>query len=221
MFTKKQREKILEIRQQRLSSTIIGAVVGTVLGDGCLQKIRSGNYCYLKLGQKSKQYLQYKVQVLRPIFLDKEIMVWRDRVTGNKNFHLNSVSHSDLYEIWKLMYKDGRKVVTKEILDKLTIFGFALWFFDDGYFNKKSGGYFLSTCAFTLEEQKLIREYLFKKLGLYTTILRNQKWWKLYFAKRTRERLEDYLITYAPPCMQYKIRDPQRLYVKQLKKLMI
>jgi len=217
MFIKEQRKRILEIRQQRLSPDIMGAVVGTALGDGCLQKIRSGNYCYLKLGQKSRQYLQHKVQILHSIFLDKEIMVWRDRATGNEYFHLNSVSHSDLFYLWELMYKNGQKIVTKEILDMLTIAGFVLWFCDDGYFNKKSEQYFLSTCAFTLEEQKLIREHLFKKLGLYTSIIKNQKWWKLYFARRTRERLEDYLLTYTPPCMQYKIRNPQRLYVEQSK----
>ena len=67
---------------------------------------------------------------------------WKKRTT----YSIRTIRHPVFTNIHKLTYHNGKKLVTREWLDKLDERGLAVWFFDDGNtaaeFNKYSTGRF-------------------------------------------------------------------------------
>jgi hypothetical protein len=221
MWTKNDHQDIFTKRENSLSPDVLGLLIGTTLGDGHLAKLRKSELAYLKVGNKDIKFVEYKLDLFKDILRpDTEINRWEYK--GKISHHFNTIAHPGIYKLYKKMYvenDEGKliKVVSEEIFDDLTVAGLALWYMDDGYLNRKRHQYFFSTCNFTLEEHHLIREQLRKKFDIYTTIMNNQGYYKLYVASRSREQLEKLLKYFVPPCMQYKygaqIQNPQRLNV--------
>ena len=122
--------------------------------------------------------------------------------------NFSTIYHPDLIKLYEITYNSkGIKVITEEAMQELTIFGLLAWFYDDGTLSKSN--YMLSTCSFTLEEVKLIRQYLFKKFGIKTTPLKKSngtsRYWYLYFVAETRNILSKYLSNWYIKCFDYKL----------------
>lgn len=206
------------LREKLLPNYIIGLIVGTVFGDGYLSHFTYDSVnLFISHCIKQKEYLWLKYLLLRPYLCVKEPI--EEVNTGNsgiyKRYTLETICHPDLKKLRDLIYINGKKTVTKETLDLLTIPGFALWFMDDGYRNRNNI-YGLSTHGFSLEENKLIREHFFKKFKIKTTILMqrnnklNKKYYHLHFAKDTNPIFEKLVAPFIIPCMKYKM-NPEAL----------
>lgn len=219
MRTKSEREEIARLRKIPLTDEVIGLLIGTTLGDGCIRTIRNNNsLAYLKVGNKIKPFVEHKLQLFSTIILTTEDKIQKWVYKGFDSYHFNTIAHPDIRFIYNKMYDEkGRKVITEEIFNKLTVAGLALWYLDDGYCNLKRKDYYLSTCKFSLEEHHLLRELLRKKFDIYTSIVRNGKYYKLYIAHRSVYQFEKLLRYFIPECMSYKyastIQSPQRLNV--------
>ena len=212
--------EVAKIRATPLTTEEMGLLVGAVLGDGCLSYSKKRNEAYFTVmhGVKQKEYVYYKYEKLKRLCLMNVTKVKTCGYANGTGYYFSTIWHPGLANLYKLLYPEGKKIVTKEILNLLTIEGFAWWIFDDGSLSTKLQQYTLATCQFPLEQQKIIREYLFKKLGIYSTIVKSfnkisQKvFYSLYIPKRSNEILSDYLKPFAVPCMNYKIYSaPQRL----------
>ena len=217
MWTKSEREEISRVRETPLSEALRGLLIGTTLGDGCLQCLRNGEpLAYLKVGNKIREFVEHKKQLFSAI-TPSEMPIQKWVYKGFDSYHFNTISHPDIFKLYQQMYVDGRKVITQEVFQDLTVAGLALWYLDDGYCNLKQGAYYLSTCNFSLEEHHMMREWLRRKFDVYTSIVHNGKYLKLYVAQRSRHQLEHLLRDFIPECMLYKyasiIQTPQRLNV--------
>lgn len=218
-------ESLEKMRLIKLNSELVGLIVGTVLGDSSLAlDERSGNgYFSVQHGEAQKEYVEYKHRKLSSLV----IMPVRETILtgwgkGKKAYNFSTVWHPDLGKLHPYLYskKLGRKFITKEALSLLTYEGLAWWFFDDGSYNSKSKQYFLATCAFSLEEQKLIREMLFRKFKIKTSIGntkckldKNGKCYHyLYFAKSTMNILTNIIKNVPVKCLQYKIDRSSETY---------
>lgn len=204
------RRKAKELRKLPIEDSLIGLIAGTIYGDAHLGKTSEGSI-FLSIGHGSKQkaYIDFWKKLLQNLLI-RDIYVWVDKNSGNhKSYSIRTISnHPDLIKLYSFFYdQSGKKIVTQEGLDLLTLPGFVLWFFDDG--SRQGRRYLLSTCNFTLEENKLIRQHLFKRFGIKTTIIRTnngkKRYWSLYFAKDTLPLFEEYLIRYKLPFFDYKI----------------
>jgi hypothetical protein len=220
MWTKNEREEISLMRKNPLPDSLKGLLIGTVLGDGCLQCIRNNDsLAYLKVGNKIKEFVEYKKQLFSAITLSSTI-IQRWEYKGKDSYHFNTIAHPDIFKLYQQMYRDRKKVITKDVFQDLTVAGLALWYLDDGYCNIQKRDYFLSTCNFSLEEHHMMREYLRKKFNIFTSIIHNGKYLKLYIAHKSRNQLEYLLRNFIPECMLYKyastIQNPQRLNVSPL-----
>lgn len=217
-FNKENWDAGIELRKVPIPDWQKGLIIGTVLGDGCLHILKGGKNAFLTIHHSEKQleYLKLK-QTLFPNLFIREMRKYSTKINPSKfQFSLESIVHPDLTNLHDLVYKEGRKTVSQESLNYLTIPGLVLWFYDDGTLagkNKYGAGrgtsYQLLTCNFTLEENKLIRAHLFKKFGLKTTPLYQtngtKKYWRLHFANDTRSILEKYLLDWRVPCLDYKL----------------
>ena len=208
-------EVIHKMRELKLNDIQVGILIGTLLGDACLAISKTyGKDAFLLVEQCEKQrdYVFKKYDFFKDICLSKPSSRKRDD-TLSKNgvtYRFNTVQHPGLTYIHSMMYKDGRKTVTKDLLELLTMAGLAYWYFDDGSLQKSGKRYMFCTDNFSLDEVKLLREYLFKRWKLYTSIVRfnnsygNLKY-RLYVAKRSNPLFTSYLKPFVLPCMNYKV----------------
>lgn len=216
LFSKKalQFKKAKELRKITIPKDLIGLIVGTVLGDGYLSKHPDTGNTNLSISHcpKQKKYALLKYFLLKQLCINEPFERKRiDRSKFRISYILETIYHPDLNLLRELIYKNGKKIVTKKILNLLTVPGFALWFMDDGF--KKVGKqhvYGLCTHGFSLEENKLIREHFFKKFNIKTTILmqRNKygrKYYYLHFAQDTVQTFEKLVAPFIIPCMLHKM----------------
>ena len=106
-------------------------IIGTVLGGSSIVKPAKGRNCYLFMRSKNKDWLIYKTTELegfssqRPFNLEGNTLRW----------------HSNCYpifnEFYELFYKNGKKIVTMNILDRLRDIGLAIWYGDAGKLNRR------------------------------------------------------------------------------------
>ena len=194
--------------KERLRDWEIGVLAGTLLGDGNLTLNKQGHARFrVRHCDRQREY----VDVLHHLFFrfcTNDVTVSYVEETGYAYHGFSTIWHPDFTRLYNMMYRDGKKIVTQEVLDLLTVPGLVCWFYDDG--SKLSGKtYSLSTCGFTLEENKLIRQHLFRRFGIKTSIMRKsngvKRYYYLYFARGTVHILERYISDLYLPCFGYKL----------------
>lgn len=179
-------------------------LLGTLLGDASIYKSRGKYYVFsIEHSKKQEEYLKWKA-----FELDVDNFNSRDRFDKRTNKCYYSVSinkTSQMFETYhQLLYRDGRKVITMDILGRLDRQGIAVWYCDDGsYYYKAKVGFhiYLAVNGFTQVERNIIITYF-------------RETWKLNF-KNTQEsiritgkqqcsRFIELFGEFIPDCMSYK-----------------
>ncbi len=117
-------------------------VIGTILGDGFLQKTGKNNArLRLEHSLKQRDYLLWKCQILNNFFQKKPEILTRNNLKFGKSYqYIRSQSYSGLEfgKLHQLFYVDGKKVVPNKISKLLKEpMSLAVWFMDDGYFYQR------------------------------------------------------------------------------------
>jgi hypothetical protein len=187
-------------------------ILGSILGDGYLVKI-SGltKESKLSLGHslKQKDYLEYKVSILKEYDLDGviyESTVISDRYIDNKYTSVFSKSRSHtLFTYYRnLFYKDNIKILNEEIY-KIDAFGLAIWFMDDGQKRGISGGIQMNSQGFSVNDCNILRDVLETKFKIKTTL---QKGNIIYIMKQSVDLFLDIIKPYIINSMIYKTLGP-------------
>ena len=157
----------LSERQQRV-------LVGTLLGDGCLE--RNGRWVRLRVdhGPKQEAYARWKHRVFRSVAAGRlrRTTVYDPRAQRRyEHWRFDTLSLGVLATWRWLFYRNGRKIVPKTISRWLKEpIALAVWFMDDGYGRKDCRGLHLNTQAFGIREQHRLQRMLERNFGLRTTI---------------------------------------------------
>lgn len=200
--------KIREMKKISLSEFQKAVLVGTVLGDACLERNWSKTNYRLQVRQSKDQeaYVQWKYDVF------KNIVLTQPQYYKNTNsIWFRTISHPDITKMYNTFYRDGRKVVPVEMLRPLLAspLSVAVWFMDDGNIVRKKGnvqGYHLNTQSFSREENVLLSEAFMKILGISCLVERNHQYYRLaIYKKRSHERFVEIVKDHILPSMQYKI----------------
>lgn len=183
-----------------------GAILGSLMGDLCVCKKSNAKETHnawftMTHGKEQKEYLLFKSEILKlnpltTIKISERIVHLKS--TEKDYLEYQCVSNQNKYatQMYKRVHKDGRKIVTEDILNSITDFGLFLWYLDDGYLNIrrnedgkiKEYRIFLYTMGFTLEEVKLIKSWFECKYNISPNINKKQNGYILYFnGKKTRE----------------------------------
>lgn len=157
-------------------------LIGLILGDGYIDP---KGRIYVNHGYKQKEYCIFKAKLLHSVCGGKDINVEEYNYTYTKHVKGQLIENSTYtaYRFKKqskhfkyfreLIYKDGKKHITKEILNMLTPLSIALWYMDDGSLVRKQqadktpGPYQIMLYTYISEEENiLIRDYFLEKYNM-------------------------------------------------------
>ena len=209
-------------------------MIGLLLGDGYIDprgQIQIGH------GDKQYDYCVYKAKLLHSVTGGKEIKVhtvkkifkyftkkgvYKEVESINHRFRRQSQSFIQFRE---LLYPNGRKTITREVLKLLAPVSIALWWMDDGCLTVKytypkgkrvKCGYNLRLYTYmTKEENELIREYFLEHYNMTWNVVpadnpKNDTQWMLrcgvHEGRKFLNIIRDIVKTNVPS-LSYKVLD--------------
>lgn len=192
-----------------LSSTQKDILIGTVLGDGYLQKTGEKNArLRLEHGADQKEYLFWKVKNLQQFFQGKPKYLERKHPITNRTYKYwrhQSQSTPILGKLRNIFYRNGRKVIPGNIVKFLTPRSFAVWYMDDGYYYPRDKCSYLYVGNIAKEEAELIVRALEQKFGLMARVLSKKKGFAIYFSPKETIKLKILIKDYLLKQFNYKI----------------
>lgn len=205
----------------------VGAIVGMVLGDGCLRvrkRYEKGREDKLQVlfqlshSMEQHEYLKAKARRLC------DILGGVAKVSYYTTFLRNG--DPDGYEccrivkvdgsFWpfrELLYPNNKKTITQQALNALGIEGLAYWFFDDGH-TKWDWSAFRATATTgsaqwaicqPQQEMELVQSHLKRVYDLDSRIVKVNSSLMLNMGNASALKLRGIIAPYAPECMLYKV----------------
>ncbi len=180
-------------------------ILGTLLGDGCLNKEGHCKYAKLRVFHSPKQeiyihWLRNQLQELQPSDVHPNGDEW-----GTLRFY--TPPHPRLTEMFELCYPGGIKTITVDWLRKLSPLSLAVWYMDDGGTQKGAYGCKIATCAFSEDELQLVCEYLAKQWDIRPTVRKlesDNNYPRLIFNSKAAKSLRELIVEHVIPEMMYK-----------------
>lgn len=142
-------------------------IVGTLLGDSSISKIRNrfrNHYLSFTHAARYRKYAEWKAAELapfsRPFWFGKTTNKVRPRLSGFDAILFQTITHPAFEAFRHLFYLNGKKHIPDNIADLLTPLGLAVWYMDDGtlrWWHTKRGAYAeFCTERFPITEQEVL-----------------------------------------------------------------
>lgn len=194
---------------------LLSILIGSLLGDGHMEKDGEGSRFTFYQGKKNGEYLLWLHKRLFELgYCKQELPLIQTRLdlNGELRYHyrLRTFTYSSLNWIYEAFYINGRKVFPPFIGEYLSAEALAIWIMDDGTQPKtKNKGLRFSSHNFLLTECKFMQEILKKNYDLDTTLhkitgtvpLR----YNIYVVKSSMDKLIRIVKPYIHPTMLYKL----------------
>lgn len=192
-------------------------LLGTMLGDAHIIRPASDNsesHFYIGHSIKQKGYIQFKHDLLKRFIGCKIYELIHTLKNGKKYITLNFISRkSKLFtDFRKSFYKNSKKVIPFDILEKnFTLFSLAVLYMDDGY-NSKHSGCEINSQSFTVEENEKLRDLILNKFDIksHLTKVKGGSGFKLYFNKKDKTKMFNLIRIHIIESMEYKIQETFR-----------
>ena len=171
-------------------------LIGTILGDGYLQKTGKENArLRLEHGFRQKEYLLWKITELKNLFQGKPKYLKRVHPISQRiyqYFRHQSQSTPYLGKLRKIFYKDNKKNIPENIEKFLySTLALAVWYMDDGYYYRRDKCAYLYLGKVSEMDAENAQKALGKKYSLFVKILdKKQKGYALYFSRAEAEKLK-------------------------------
>ena len=186
-------------------------LVGTLLGDGCLETRNRGRTYRLKIEHSilQKDYVDWKYQVFKNFTLSEPRIHKRGSYGSvRENYCFSTVSHGSLRFYGQQFYQNNKKVMPVMISKILTPLALAVWFMDDGSIkSKQHRALVIHSQSFNKKDLEKIIEVLDKKYKI-KSVLRKRKDGNghvLYLLSETINTFVDLVKEYILPSMKYKL----------------
>lgn len=192
-----------------LSNRHRAIIVGTLLGDGCLE--RNGTHVRLRLehGIAQEAYVLWKHKELESLITGKPMRVHAFHKRNQcfyDSLRIYTFSDSAFELYWNSFYPNKKKVLpsnTSELLtDPLSV---AVWFMDDGYKRNDCNAFRLGTESFEKSEQEHLCRVLKRNFDIDSTLHKKGKWWNIYVPQKSAKRFVDVVEPHIIPTLLYKI----------------
>lgn len=184
-------------------------IIGTILGDAHLGRLKTDTRLEIGHSEKEKAYVFWKYKELQrfvgskphriEIFdsrFQKTYIQWRFKTKINKFF---TVLHY-------LFYSGTKKIITPKIYSLLkTPLSLAVWFMDDGGRRNDCYGLFINTLSFTEKENEILKKCLKEKFSLNCRIHWVQDGYRLYIPSKDTKHFSELVYPYIIPSMRYKL----------------
>ena len=184
-------------------------LVGTVLGDGFLQKTGSKNArLRLEHSDKQKDYLLWKGTQLSRLFQGKPSYLSRVHPkSGQRYSYVRWQSNaSPELGVWqRYFYPNGKKIIPADIGKNLSSLALAVWYMDDGYYSKDKSS-FIYLGKVSKNEADVLRDAIAKNFSISAKVYdKKQKGFALYFPVEETRKLHALIKSFIHSSMQYKI----------------
>ena len=197
---------------------IISIIIGSLLGDGHLEKRKRGIGTRIKFEQSNKnvEYLMWFHSYFSTrgyCNINKPELKKRIRKNGEIYFHysINTFTFSSFNWIHDMFYmcSEGKyvKIIPHNIEQYLTPLALAIWFMDDG--SKLKKGAKIATNCFTYKELSQLCEILKNKFNLTVTIHSGgkNKGYTLYISSQSMTTFSNIVKPFMLPTLYYKLGD--------------
>lgn len=159
-------------------------LLGTLLGDASLSwprnkdGVKYGRGPRLKISHSAKQkdYARWKSETISRLGFSFSFGIGRNKLSTEDQHSYQSQTSELLAEVYKELYPEDKKTITKNLLAQLDEEALAYWLMDDVSGNSEQRGlrkdhvYRWATCCFSLEENLLIVEWLKERWDLNATV---------------------------------------------------
>lgn len=209
--------------RERITTNQRGVILGAAIGDGhiSLTGSKMRGRLHLRHSVAQKEYLEYKVGLLGELVRSQahyDPGIGSYSKTGT--FAVTTLSRPEIAEIHRMLYPNGYKGITKEVLDQIDLLGLALWYMDDGSLIAARNEYTradgtkgsspnshstFSTHCFTVEEVESIRTWFVEKWQIEAWVNKTSRGPVLWLTLPGTRRLHQLIAPYVPPCMEYKL----------------
>lgn len=193
-------------------------LLGSLLGDGFVGINKRAKNAYYREAHclKQKEYLLWKNKFLNFKITENKIFI-KERKKWKYNITIGSKHFTYLTKLRKLFYLNGKKSVTREILDRLEPLGIAVWYMDDGSYNYRDDIIVLCTDCFSLDEHNIIANWFKEKYDIIWKITKIRNQYRLQ--TRDIEKFIKLIKSYIIPSMEYKLGlDIERIEMEKRKK---
>jgi len=185
-------------------------IIGTLLGDGCLEKNGHNSRLRLEHTDKQRTYLEWKIQKLKKLITPASPMRVYAYHKENKRKYLSwrayTLSTPVLDKLRTVFYSENRKVIPSNIAQILTnSLSLAVWYMDDGYKRNDCNAFRLSTDGFKKDEVYILSRVLLKNFRIKNLVHKKGKFWNIYIPRRSVHDFVKVIKPYVIPSMRYKI----------------
>ncbi|MFH1626623.1 MAG: hypothetical protein ABH971_00750 [bacterium] len=195
-----------------LTKKQISILIGTVLGDGYLQKTGLKNArLRLEHGNAQKDYVVWKGKCFPKLFLGKPTYLERIHPQTKKTYSYwrwQSNSSPELGKWQKIFYQNGKKIIPKNLSDLLKEpLALAVWYMDDGYYSEVQRHSFLYLGKVMKEEAEISQKTIYKNFAVNGKVYdKKQKGYAIFFSVSETKKLHKIVKNYMLlPLFNYKI----------------
>jgi hypothetical protein len=185
-----------EARKSNFSYKQLMLIIGSLLGDGYLDKTTRGYSLRFNHGIAQKEYVNFKYQSIIG-FVNSA-----PKISG-KVCYFRTVSHPVFSELRSIFYTKQRKIIPVNYLqNNFDCFALSIWIMDDGSADKNQLR--INTQSFTYQENLWLCSFLQAKFGINTTINIDKGKYRLRIKESSMKILKKIVLPYIIPSMLYK-----------------
>lgn len=176
-------------------------IIGCALGDGYIRIVPGRNNAFLEINHslRAKDYVDYKYKSLERLVVSSPKK--RINNNGRNAYRFFTKQHKDITDIFKLFYKDGRKIIPDNLkLDPLSL---AIWYMDDGSKSRDRNVY-LNTQQFSINDQRKLLSCL-RKMGIKARLNKDKKYYRIRILKESIDNFMKIIYPHIIPSMKYKL----------------
>ena len=206
MITPSEAQKIASLTKKSLvlSDVQRQLIVGTMLGDGTLEK--NGRYHRLKVQQSvgQKDYVLWKYGILKNWVISEP-----HYQAVNQSLRFRTVTHPLLSKLREEFYSQSTKVVPKNIDEYIQEpLILAVWFMDDGNLIRRYGtirGLNINSHSFSKDENELLVDKLKYFFGLSAAVEKNNGGYRIRINQSSHGFFRTIISSHTIASMQYKL----------------
>lgn len=189
-------------------------ILGTLLGDGCLEKQNINSRLKIDHYSISKDYVFWKYKILENLAADKPRIIRQlDKRSGKicERWAFATRSEPLLNPYFDLFYKTGKKILNSKFVKLFKHpLSLAVWLMDDGYKRNDCNAIRFSTDSFALDENLILQECLKMNFGIDSKIHKKGNVWNIYIPTREMNKIREIILPYISEVksMMYKLPRP-------------
>lgn len=197
-------------KEMKLTKTAQEVLVGTILGDGFLQKTGSQN-ARLRFEHSCAQsaYLRWKMAKIGHLFQGKVSQIERKHPISQETYctmRAQSDSSALLGKWRKLFYPGEKKKIPDDLKEYLGPLALAVWYMDDGYYYQRDRCSYIYLGMVSGAEAEIVQNAIRENFEIVTIILdKKKKGMVIYFSPQESKKLQVLISQYVIEEMRYKL----------------